>query len=577
MASLYLLTGADQGQRLSLQGSRIVLGRDNGCDIVITESMVRHKSAGRTSSVSRRHAVVSCVGDKYYIEDGDGQGAKSRNGTFVNDEQVPFPGRVLLRNNDRIRICDFLCNFDEGPETAFSVEASIDHDSSIQSLQAQSAEKLKVILEISNSLSSTLDVDALLPRIVDQLFLLFKQAERGLIILLDEATQRLVPRAFKSRRAASSNEDVPPDARFSDSIVRRCLDNAQAILGNDLAQEFPESQSLNALPMRSLMCAPLWSQDHQPLGAIQLDTAAPKAKFTQEDLNLLVGVASQASIALSNARFHRSSLSHQRRERDLEVAHEVQRALLPQRLPEVPGYEFYAYYESALEVGGDYYDFVPLPQQRLAILLGDVAGKGVAAALVMVKFSVEARACLLSEPGLPATLGQAVSKLNAIMKPSLLAERFVTLVAVVLDPGTHVVTLVNAGHPSPLLSRRATGAVEEAAPAKVSGLPIGILDACDYESCQIKLGPGDGLVLFSDGVTEAMDAQDHLFRAKRAHAILGAEPFAARATGERLIQAVKQHASGPSQQDDVTLVCFGRTGEEETPSLGNGKTRETPP
>src|SRR5262249_52410767 len=174
-------------------------------------------------------------------------------------------------------------------------------------------------------------------------------------------------------------------------------------------------------------------------------------------------VASQASIALCNARLHREALVHQRRERDLEVAHEVQLALLPRCLPSVLGYEFFAHYEPAQQIGGDYYDFIPLPDQRLAILLGDVAGKGVPAALVMAKFSVEARVCLETAFGLAA----AVSKLNAHMARADLSDRFVTLVAVVLDPATHTATLVNAGHPSPLLIRYATGAVEEAAPVAV--------------------------------------------------------------------------------------------------------------
>ncbi len=479
-----------------------------------------------------------------------GRGGSSRNGTYVNDRKL-LPGRTRLRSDDRIRICDFGCTFHEDAEDSFSVEVSIDHESSIHSLQAQPAEKLRVILEISNSLSNTLDMDALLPRIVENLFQLFKQADRGFILLRDEPSGPLVVRAFKTRQPGQE-----ADARFSASIVRRCLENVEAILGNDLAQQFPDSKSISALPIRSLMCAPLWSQDGQALGAIQLDTHGPRTKFTQDDLNLLLGVASQASIALCNARLHRDSLVHQRRERDLELAHQVQRALLPQRLPEVPGYEFYAHYESAQEIGGDYYDFIPLPQQRLAVLLGDVAGKGVPAALVMVKFSVETRVCLQTETELAA----AVSKLNALMTRAALSDRFVTLVAVVLDPATHTATLVNAGHPSPLLFRHATGEVEKATPIEVAGPPIGIIDGYEYARCEVQLLPGDGLFLFSDGVTEAMDAQGHQFRTKRIHAVLQSGRFSPRATGERLIQEVKRHASGCSQNDDITLVCFGRAG-----------------
>jgi len=330
----------------------------------------------------------------------------------------------------------------------------------------------------------------------------------------------------------------------------------QAILGNDLPQQFPDSQSINALPMRSLMCAPLWTQDGKALGAIQLDANGVKKKFTQDDLTLLLGVASQASIALCNARFHRDMLLHQLREKDMETAHHVQRALLPQSLPEVPGYEFYAYYEAAQQVGGDYYQFTPMPGGRLAVLLGDVAGKGVAAALVMAKFSVEARVCLLTEPDLAA----AVRKLNTVMCRVGLADRFVTLVAAVLDPATHAVTLVNAGHPSPLLSRRATGTIEEAATAANAGPPIGIFDGYNYACCRAELRPGDDLLLFSDGVTEAMDAKGRQLKMRGARAAFGGAALAAPQRGEQLIRAVKQHAAGCAQADDITVVCFGRAG-----------------
>jgi len=573
MANLLILTGAQQGRRLPLQGDKIVLGREFGCDIEIKESMLHsHPDGPRTESISRKHAIISCEGGKYFIEDGDGQGNKSRNKTFVNDREVPFPTRQPLRNNDRIRLCDFVCTFHEGanvgslvtarltpvPQTTTalaagsSVESSIDQDSGSAVLQTQPAEKLRGMLAIIKGLSKTLELDILLPRIVEDLFQLFKQADRGFIILCDETTQEPVTHAFKARLASPK-----PDTRFSVSIVKRCINTGEAILGNDVVRQFPDSQSICDLPIRSLMCAALFSQNGQPLGAIQLDTQDPKKKFTEDDLNLLLGVASQASIALCNARLYQDSLDNQRHERDLEVAHQVQRALLPQQPPDIPGCEFFAYYESALEVGGDFFDFIPLPQQRLAVLLGDVAGKGVAAALIMVKFSVEARVCLLTEPDLAA----AVTKLNTVMNRVCPSDTFVTLAAVVLDLATYTAHLVNAGHPSPLLFHRATGAVEEAAPTEVAGTPLGILDDQVYACRQVQLQPGDSLLLFSDGITEAMDANGRLFRMKGVQAVFGDRSLSPRETGDRLIQAVKKHSSGCSQHDDITLVCFGRAGE----------------
>ncbi len=550
MAHLLLLTGAEQGLLLPLEADRISLGRDAQCAIVLKGTMLRQQTAaGVQDTISRKHAVITRDGDQYYIEDGDGRGAKSRNGTFVNDRPVHVLQPVPLRNGDTIRICNFLCTFQDEAESSFSVEEAIDHDSSFSALKAQPAERLRILLEISNSLSKALDFDALLPRIVDHLFELFQQADRCFIILRDEASGALVPRVTKTRRAGEE-----AGARFSSGIVRQCLEKMQAILGNDLGRQFPDSASIDALVLGSLMCVPLWSQDSKPLGAIQLDRGGPKKNFTREDLDLFLGVASQASIALSNARLYQQLLTHQRRLRDLELAREVQRALLPQQLPVVPGYEFFAFNESALEVGGDYYDFIPLAGQRLAVLLGDVAGKGVAAALVMVKFGVEARACMLHE----ADPAAAVSKLNALISRAAVSDRFITLIVAVLDAAAHTVTLVNAGHPSPLLSRRATGAVEEAVPIDVAGPPIGIVADQNYAFCQVQLQPGDRLVLFSDGVTEAMDARGRQFAVKGIETFLGGEPLSAHDTGPRLIEVVKKYAAGSSQHDDITLVCFGR-------------------
>ncbi len=240
-------------------------------------------------------------------------------------------------------------------------------------------------------------------------------------------------------------------------------------------------------------------------------------------------------------------LARDRLKLDLELAREMQRGFLPLRLPEVPGYGFFAYYESAFEVGGDYYDFIPLPSHRVAVLLGDVAGKGVVAALLMAKLSADARSCMLTEPD-PAA---AITKLNTLMNQSGMAGRFVTLVAAVLDPESHTVTLVNAGHPSPLIYHRATRTVEEAISIERIGMPLGVLDGFEYVSCQVALGPGDCILGFTDGVTEAMDVNNVQLQTKGIYAAVQGEVYSPGALVEQVVQAVKQFAAGRSQHDDI--------------------------
>jgi serine phosphatase RsbU (regulator of sigma subunit) len=416
-------------------------------------------------------------------------------------------------------------------------------------LETQPADKLRGLLEISANLNKTLQLDALLPKIVDSLFQLFRQADRCFLIQAEEGTDRLLPRVVKTRR---SHDETT--ARFSKSIVRRCLETSQGFLIDDAGKAFQMSQSVVDFRIRSVMCAPLCGADGQAFGVIQLDTQDRSKKFTQEDLKLLCGVGNQAAIAVENARLHEDAVMRARLKRDLELAHQVQLSFLPRRLPQVHGYDFYAHYEPALDVGGDYYGFVPLPEGRLALALGDVAGKGVPAALLMAKLSSDTRLSLLTEPD-PA---RAISKLNDLLYEfTSQVDRFVTLALVVVDPATHTVTLVNAGHLSPLLLRPGSPP-QDAMPNEKAGLPLGIMEDSTFESWPVELQPGDNLLLYTDGVPDALNVRGESFGVKGIEAALK-DPGSPRALVERLMKAVHEHATGRPPFDDVTLICLGRT------------------
>jgi serine phosphatase RsbU (regulator of sigma subunit)/pSer/pThr/pTyr-binding forkhead associated (FHA) protein len=555
MAFLLVVKGQNQGQKVPLDADTTILGRNPECQVVIP-----------VTSVSREHARITRVRGRFYIED-----LKSRNGTYVNDKVIPAePERTLLKNKDRIRICDFVADFHEmpplpeevakpqpepeaeEPDGSTTVEATLSHSSNLI-LETQPAEKLKALLEISADLSKTLQLDPLLPKIVDTLFRLFKQADRGFIILTEEGTGRFVPKVIKTRRQVDE-----ANARFSRSIVRQCLATGQAFLSDDASADkrIPLSQSVLDFRIRSVMCAPLVSGEGHAFGVIQLDTQDRTKKFTQDDLKLLAGVANQAAVALENARFHEDQVARERLKRDLELAQQVQLSFLPKELPVVPGYEFFAYYEPAQEVGGDYYGFVPLAGQKLAITVGDVAGKGVPAALLMAKLSSDARFCLLTETD-PA---RAVTTLNSLLYPhTSQMDRFVTLASAVLDFASHTVTLVSGGHPPPLLVRRGRG-LAEAMPRDVPGVPLGMLEEHEYTAYPVRLEPGDGLLLFTDGVIDAVNVRNASFGYAGVHgaAELAGAPLSAQPLGERLIRAVTQHADGRSQHDDITLVCLSR-------------------
>ena len=229
------------------------------------------------------------------------------------------------------------------------------------------------------------------------------------------------------------------------------------------------SQSIADLRIRSVMCAPLIDSEGHALGVIQIDTIDQRHRFQKDDLDVLVSIASQAAIAVDNAQMHEAALKRQSLDRDLELAHKVQRGLLPAHPPLIANYHFFDFYEPANQVGGDYYDYVELSDNRLAVVLGDVSGKGVSAALLMAKLSGEVRYCLASEP----TPAAAMNRINAA---SSAAAAGTTGSSPSSWPWSirvkHEVTIVNAGHMPPLL-RHGAGQVETIGDED-AGVPLGI-------------------------------------------------------------------------------------------------------
>jgi phosphoserine phosphatase RsbU/P len=324
------------------------------------------------------------------------------------------------------------------------------------------------------------------------------------------------------------------------------------------------AQSIAEFRIRSVMCVPLATQDDKPIGVIQIDSQDRTKKFTKEDLQLLICVANQASISLENARMHQQLVTQNKLDEENRAATKVQKGFLPQRFPDVPGYEFFTHYLSARTVGGDYYDFIPMPENRQAVLLGDVSGKGVPAALLMARVSGEARVCMLTCP----TVACAITQLNEQILQANLEDRYLTLAATVLDSSRHEVLIVNAGHITPAIYRQATRQLEKCVSEDLSGFPIGWVPGFQYQSVNVELHPGDSLILFTDGILDAESSDGSRFGEEgvlRAIRTTPHEPpLTARMIGERIIRAVQIHAANHPQFDDIALVCYGRI---DTPNI----------
>jgi serine phosphatase RsbU (regulator of sigma subunit) len=358
-----------------------------------------------------------------------------------------------------------------------------------------------------------------------------------------------VPVETKARRGDDSQE-----MRISRTIVHKAMQEKTAILSADAATDsrFNMAQSITDFQIRSLICAPMIDGDGNSLGVIQIDTRDQHSRFTDLDLQVLAGVANQAAIAIDNASMHEAAIKQRALTRDLEVAREMQRALLPAESPNVPGYHFFQHYESALQVRGDYYDYVSLPDGRVAAVVGDVAGKGVSAAILMAKLSSDVRFWLAREED-PA---KALGFINAAFSRHGWEDRFVTMIVAVLDPDENRVTLVNAGHMPPLL-RNAQGKVKEIG-GDEAGLPIGVLDDAEFEAFRYEMAPGDFLTMFTDGFSEAMNRNRDLFGLERLAEIAGNTSVASDSLGPYILEEVRKFAGDYPQSDDMCLVCFGR-------------------
>ncbi|MCE9530146.1 MAG: SpoIIE family protein phosphatase [Planctomycetes bacterium] len=573
MPSLVLLKtpdGSATGERIQLDHQPVLIGRSpERCKVVLP-----------LNAVSREHAQIEFMQGQYFITD-----LESRNKTFINNKVLSPRIPTALNDGDGVKICDFLFCFrdessnknkiplpkdlssksglieEEVESSNTTVEATLQRVANQQFLDAQPNDKLRALLKISSTLGKSLDVGIVLKLIADELFEVFRQADRCFIIQLNESGH-LVPVVSKSRRSA------PGEERFSRTIVKKCLEQLQAFLSEDASSDsnIGMAQSIAEFRIRSVMCVPLATPEGVPLGVIQLDSQDRTKKFNQEDLKLLVCVANQASIALDNANLHEQLLHRVKLDEENKAATKVQMALLPQSTPRIPGYEFFARYLPARTVGGDYYDFISLPDGRQSVLVGDVSGKGVPAALIVARVSGEAKVCLLTRPD----IADAVTHLNDMFFQANFEDRFLTLAASVLDPKLHRVTIVNAGHVAPWIYRQATRSIEKPVPDSVASWAIGWVPGNRYESITVELQQGDTLMLYTDGILDAEAADGKRFNEDGVlKALKINDPnvvLTAQQIGKRIIEAVLAHAANHPQFDDIALVCFGRIDEEIAPT-----------
>jgi sigma-B regulation protein RsbU (phosphoserine phosphatase) len=539
--TLQLIRGGRTERIYELKGPDLHIGRIPGLDVYLDDARV-----------SRHHARVEHRpdGTSYLVD------LQSKSCTQLDGQRLTPFQPVPLRDGSRIRIVGYELVFHDH---AIQMDESGDGDSTIletlndlstEYLARRSVEPtaaLKAILEINRALGGGAELNEVLGRALDALIAVFVSADRGFILIAGpEGTPRL--RALRQR---AGQAQLPVVSR---TILGQVMHDGKAILIKDTAADprFMQAKSVVST-FRTALCVPLPGHDGRPVGMVQLDRRTGKKGFKAGDLDLLAALAVPVGVAVENHWLLKERASW-------AAAREIQLSLLPRDRPEVPGYAFWECYLPTLEVGGDLYDYIKVEPAGTgtaspapwAVTVGDVAGKGMPAALVVAGICPEVRHLVRNGVG----PGEVLAQVNRHLCDRGVGGRFVTMAMTVIDPRSHEMTVVNAGHMDPLV-RRASGAIE-AVGRSGAGTPLGVIGSAVYRPVVVALEPGDLVVLYTDGVTESMDRDRQPFGVDRLTAVLRAAPPGVAAAGEAILAAVRDYSAGRSQFDDITIVCFQR-------------------
>jgi phosphoserine phosphatase RsbU/P len=534
--TLELISPVLPARLYELNKDLVRIGRDPGSDIPLNRK-----------DVSWLHAWIFKKADGFYVED-----RESRNRTYLEGLKLTPKVPVLLKEGARIKICDHVLIFRkeavrvedrEGGSTILGTIANLSSIDVVSSV-GRPDEVLRAVLEINRNLGGTIELNEALGKTLDTLFAIFREAESGFIVT-KEADGELSPRAIRHR------DGDPLPLSLSQTALDHVMNRGQGLLSAD--HEPIDLDDLSG-SSRTILSVPMLDRLGQPIGIIQLVSRPGLAGFRPDGLDLLAAVAVPIAVTVENNRLLRALA-------EWAAAGEIQRALLPKRRPESADYASWEHYEPAQEVGGDYYDYIPLepaeqaetaPWTRWAVAAGDVVGKGMPAALLMSSLSSEVRHHVRTEPD-PS---EVVQRLNRHFFDAEILDSFITFLMVIVDAPEHRITVVNAGHPAPFI-RRSSGQIE-AIGEDEAGPPLGVVRDHVYQSLSTDLGPGDVVVLFTDGVTDAIDPKHRPFGVESVRKTLARAPAEVQEVGEAILKAVRLHAAGRPLNDDIALVCFGR-------------------
>lgn len=508
--------------------------------------------------LSRVHAQIVARNGRHVLID-----QESRNGTFLNGR--PVRGEAPLEHGDRIAIGDIQLRFmtsagalhvsddgsnplGQGTVLLASDELSFDRYREPSGAARGVGSSLFPAL---NAAASALLVHRPLDRLVEKVLELILQAvpaERAALMLRRGDRDGLLE--IEAVRGYEAGNDV----EISRTIIDTVVGERQAVLTLDAQTDnrFDHAQSILLQGIRSIICVPLWN-NRDVIGVIYLDQRSAGRVFGKDDLRLVGLIANMAAVKIENAQLLADQLERERLKQQMAVGAQIQRKLLPEHDPEVPGYDISGVNRSCFEIGGDYFDFIPRKDGRMAVVVADISGKGIGAALLMAVLQASLRALIRSAD----SAHDLVQRLNDVLIENSPYNKFATLFFAELDPVEHTLTYVNGGHNAGLL--RSAGGVEL---LSSTGPIVGMIETAQYSSRTVTLAPGDVVLLYTDGVTEATDEAGEEYGIEQLTDLLErSETRLASDLMAEVIGEVREFATRGRMDDDTTVVVVRRLPE----------------
>jgi serine phosphatase RsbU (regulator of sigma subunit) len=519
-------------QQVSLPIEPITLGRASDCTIPIKDRFL-----------SRRHAEIVPESGAWFVRD-----CGSVNGTILNGVKVQEP--VALRAGDRIILGDSEIVFHADETTSQFV--AVDSDSHATNLaipveEVDDGGGAKILSQLAMEFLADRPMSELFDFMLDRISAVFHPSRAALAFFGEDRTA--FANVILRRTDALDSEDLT----ISRTLLKEVVDGRKVVSYFDTSQDekLARAQSIIAQHIRSAVCAPLVLSGTVQ-GVLYLDFLTTRGIVSEEDVRMVAQIARFAAVTLERTRLREEALAKAKIDEELRTAYVIQSRLLPATLPKPEGYLFAGSNSPCKTVSGDYYDIVVRPDGRIYFVIADVSGKGITAALVMSSVATAFAIFTRSDPR-PADL---LREINETLAPKTAPTKFVTLVVGVLDPASNTVTFANAGHVPPLVVRKLGVEV-----LRQTDLVAGLFPTAKYRNQTIELSPGDSLVLFTDGVTEAENAaEEQLGLDTIAELVRGLHGCVA----EKILATIDTHVhdflGDVPNGDDVTMLAISRCG-----------------